>query len=244
LQSEGFVVVAVAQDAGGAETTRPWIRPTSMEDQYPQPILDLMGWDADAWRGAGPPQYPCLIDERHEVSRLYGMVNVPTAVWIDEEGRIVRPPEPAGVNEAFKAVDLATFSMPPEAIEAGSSNRNRYLAAVRDWVRRGPDSPAALPADEVRKRMVRPDDDVGARAAAHLRLAGALYRRKDLEVARPHFAEAARLRPDSWAYVRQARQLADPAAVGELDAGPEFWASLDARGPGAFYPPIELPDTA
>jgi len=68
-------VLAVAQDAGGAETTRPWIRPTSMEDQYPQPILDLMGWDADAWRGAGPPQYPCLIDERHEVSRLYGMVN-------------------------------------------------------------------------------------------------------------------------------------------------------------------------
>jgi len=131
-------VLAVAQDAGGAETTRPWIRPTSMEDQYPQPILDLMGWDADAWRGAGPPQYPCLIDERHEVSRLYGMVNVPTAVWIDEEGRIVRPPEPAGVNEAFKAVDLATFSMPPEAIEAGSSNRNRYLAAVRDWVRPRP----------------------------------------------------------------------------------------------------------
>jgi hypothetical protein len=236
-------VVAVAQDAGGAETTRPWIRPTSMDEQYPQPILDLMGWDADAWRRAAPPQYPCLIDERHQVSLLYGMVNVPNAVWIDEEGRIVRPPEPAGVNEAFKAIDLATFSMPPEAIEAGSSNRNRYFAAVRDWVRRGADSPAVLPADEVARRMGDAEAAV-APAAARFRLAQAIYKRKGLEAARPHFAEAARLWPESWAYQRQARQLADEAAVGELDAGPDFWAALAARGDGGFYPPIDLPETS
>ncbi|HET9770437.1 MAG TPA: hypothetical protein VFS16_06085, partial [Acidimicrobiia bacterium] len=175
----------------------------------------------------------------HEVSRLYGMVNVPTAVWIDEEGRIVRPTEPAGVNEAFKAVDLATFSMPPDAIEAGSSNRNRYLAAVRDWVQRGAESPAALTPDEVRRRLATSDGNV-ALAAAHFRLAQAVYKRKGLEAARPHFAEAARLRPDSWAYQRQARQLSDPVAVGELDAGPEFWAALEERGPGGFYPAIEL----
>ena len=234
-------MLAVAQDAGGVETTRPWIRPTSMEEQYPQAIRDLMGWDADAWRGAAPPQYPCLIDERHQVSRLYGMVNVPNAVWIDEAGRIVRPPEPAGVNEAFKAIDLPTFTMPPEAIEAGSSNRNRYLAAVRDWVRRGADSPAVLPAEEVQRRMGSADAGVAA-AAARFRLAQAVYKRKGLEAARPHFAEAARLRPESWAYQRQARQLADPDAVGELDAGPDFWAALEARGAGGFYPPIDLPD--
>ncbi|HEV7864370.1 MAG TPA: hypothetical protein VGR20_16805 [Acidimicrobiia bacterium] len=233
-------MLAVAQDAGGAETTRPWIRPGNMEEQYPQPVLDLMGWDADAWRGAAAPQYPCLIDERHQVSLLYGMVNVPTAVWIDEEGRMVRPPEPAGVNESFKAIDLASFSMPPEAIEIGSRQRNRYLDAVRDWVRRGPDSPAALPPDEVRSR-IGAGEPGAARAAAHFRLAAALYRRKGLEAARPHFAEAARLRPENWAYQRQARQLGHPDAVGELDAGPEFWASLEARGEGAFYPPIDLP---
>src|SRR5438270_7856863 len=216
-----------------------------MEEQYPQPMLDLMGWDADAWKGAAPPEYPCLVDERHQLALLYGMVNVPSAVWIDEEGRIVRPPEPAAVTEAFKAVDLASFSLPPDAVETGFRHRNRYLDAVRDWVRRGPDSPAALPPDEVLRRMGGGGDGAGgdrARAAAHFRVAEALYRRKDPEAAQLHFAEAARLWPENWAYQRQARQLAEPDAVGELDAGPEFWRSLDGRGEGAFYPPVDIPE--
>jgi len=69
-------VLAVAEDAGGAATTRPWIRPADIAEQYPQPILDLMGWDGPAWADAAPPEYPCLIDEKHRVSQLYGMVNV------------------------------------------------------------------------------------------------------------------------------------------------------------------------
>jgi hypothetical protein len=214
-----------------------------MEEQYPQPVLDLMGWDADAWEGAAAPEYPCLIDERHQLALLYGMVNVPTAVWIDEEGRIVRPPEPAAVSEAFKAVDLESFSMPQDAIEAGSRGRNRYFDAVRDWVRRGPDSPAALPPDEVLRRMGGSGADA-ARGAAHFRVAEALYRQKDPDAAQVHFTEAARLWPENWAYQRQGRQLADPGAVGELDAGPDFWASLEARPAGSFYPPVDLPETA
>jgi hypothetical protein len=235
--------VAVAEDAGGAATTGPWIRPSSMEEQYPQPVLDLMGWDAAAWRGAAAPEYPCLIDERHELARLYGMVNVPTAVWIDEEGRIVRPPEPAGVSESFKAIDLASFSMPPDAIEAGAGVRNRYFDAVRDWVRRGSDSPAAMAPDEVLSRMGG-DGDGPARAAAHFRVGGMLHRRNEPEAAQRHFAEAVRLWPENWAYQRQGRQLARPETVGELDAGPEFWLSLEDRGAGAFYPPLDLPGIA
>ncbi len=237
-------MLAVAEDAGGAETTRPWIRPTNMEEQYPPPVLDLMGWDAEVWQGAAPPQYPCLIDQRHEVSRLYGMVNVPTAVWIDEDGRIVRPPEPAGVNEGFRHLDLATFSMPADVVEAGVRLRRRYFDAVRDWVRRGADSPAVLPPEEVRSRMGRGARwGNPARAAAHLRVAEALYRRKDPDAAQAHFAEAARLWPENWAYQRQGRQLSDPAAVGELDAGPDFWRSVEQRGEGSYYPPVDIPDT-
>jgi alkyl hydroperoxide reductase subunit AhpC len=245
LKSEGLTVIAVAEDAGGAATTAPWIRPSSMEDQYPQPVRDLMGWADETWSKAAPPQYPCLIDERHEVSRLYGMVNVPSAVWIDEEGRIVRPPEPAGVTEAFKTLDLATFSMPAPAVESGARHRKRYVDALRDWVRRGSDSPAVVNADEITRRMggaAKWGDP--AKAAAHFRIAEALYRRKDPEAAQEHFAAAARLWPENWAYQRQARQLSDPDAVGELDAGPEFWKSLETRGPGSFYPALDLPDSA
>jgi len=179
-----------------------------------------------------------------EVALLYGMVNVPTAVWIDEDGRIVRPPEPAGVNEGFRHLDLATFSMPADAVEAGVRLRRRYFDAVRDWVRRGADSPAVLPPEEVRRRMGRGARwGNPARAAAHLRVAEALYRRKDPDAAQAHFAEAARLWPENWAYQRQARQLSDPAAVGELDAGPDFWRSVEQRGEGSYYPPVDIPDT-
>jgi hypothetical protein len=235
----------VAEDAGGAETARPWIRPSSLEEQYPQPVLDLMGWDAETWSRAAAPEYPCLIDQRHEVSRRYGLVNVPTAVWIDEDGRIVRPPEPAGVTEAFRHLDLATFSLPADKVRSGVNERRRYFDAVRDWVRRGADSPAALAPDEVLRRMGKPSVwGNPARAAAQFRLAEALYRRKDPEGAQEHFAEAARLWPENWAYQRQARQLSDPAAVGELDAGPEFFKSVEARGVGTFYPEVDLPDMA
>jgi hypothetical protein len=244
LEPDGLTVIAVAEDAGGVRSTAPWIRPSSMEEQYPRPVRDLMGWDDETWTKAGPPQYPCLVDERHEVSRLYGMVNVPSAVWIDEEGRIVRPPEPAAVTEAFRALDLATFSMPPEAVETGARHRQRYVDALRDWVRRGPDSPAALPEDEVVRRTGGEQWGDPARAAAHFRIAEALYRRKEPDAAQEHFTAAARLWPGNWSYQRQARQLSDPDTVGELDAGPEFWRSVEVRGTGAFYPAVVLPDTA
>ena len=41
------------------------------------------------------PEHPSLIDSAHVVDELFGVVNVPNGVWIDEEGMIVRPSEPA-----------------------------------------------------------------------------------------------------------------------------------------------------
>jgi hypothetical protein len=54
------------------------------------------------WITAAKPTYTKLIDEQHAVSKLYNMVNVPTGVWINEEGKIVRPNEVAFVDDRFK----------------------------------------------------------------------------------------------------------------------------------------------
>jgi len=85
MKDHGFTVLAVALDQ--PETARPWIE-------------------------AAAATYPCLIDRDHHLADLYNMVNVPQAVWIDEEGRIVRPPETAGSMDAFRAMDRKTFTIP------------------------------------------------------------------------------------------------------------------------------------
>ncbi|MGH7823430.1 MAG: hypothetical protein ACREQ9_27020, partial [Candidatus Binatia bacterium] len=75
-------------------------------------MFDFMGWDRSLSERAATPTYPCLIDRDHVVAELYGMVNVPMAAWIDEEGRIVRPAEPAGASDSFRAMNPQTFEIP------------------------------------------------------------------------------------------------------------------------------------
>ena len=43
---------------------------------------------------AAQPEHPSLIDATHQMEALFGVVNIPNVVWIDEDGMIVRPPEP------------------------------------------------------------------------------------------------------------------------------------------------------
>src|SRR5262249_56944766 len=119
-----------ALDVAGAAVVREFIRPATVGDT-PQEILDLMGWDAELAERAGMPTYPCLIDREHVVAELYGIVNVPTAVWIDEAGRIVRPPEPAGMGDGFRAMDTKTFEMPAEAAADHKRRPRVYLTALR-----------------------------------------------------------------------------------------------------------------
>lgn len=208
LKDHGFTVLAVALDA--AEAAQPWI---------------------DAAR----PAYPCLIDRDHHVADLYNLVNVPQAVWIDEAGRIVRPPETAGASDAFRTMDRTTFAMPAAAIAERQRTKSLYLEAVRDWARRGADSLHVLDDTRVAAKLGPPAPAI-AEAHAHFRLGLHLLREGAADEAQQLLARAAQLHPDSWAIWRQAA----PKDARGLASGPAFWARVDALGSRPYYPPADI----
>ena len=109
--------------------------------------------------------------------------------------------------------------------------RDRYLDAVRDWVANGPASRWALGPEQVRERMGGADPD-HARAAAYFRLGTFLHEQGRTEPAQAAFAEAKRLRPESWNFKRQAWHLEQAGKSG----GSEFWAEVKALGDRPYYP--------
>jgi tetratricopeptide (TPR) repeat protein len=208
LAARGFVILAVALDT--PEAARPWIE-------------------------AARPAYPCLIDREHHVADLYNLVNVPQAVWIDEAGRIVRPPETAGSTDGFRAMDRKTFTVPEDVLAERARVKTLYLDAVRDWVEHGATSRHVLSDAQVAARLASPDPRI-AQAHAHFRLGQHLLQQGRGDEARAQFDAAIRLHPDSWAIWRQ---TAAKDARG-LAAGPEFWARVDALGARPYYAPVDL----
>lgn len=210
LKDKNFVPIAVAFDTGGAATAGEWIRKANAT-------------------------YPALIDEQHVVAELYNMVNVPSAVWIDEAGRIVRSTETAGASDAFRSMDHTTFQLPADKIAELQTKRAVYLDALRDWAANGAASKHLLAPDEARRRLRGPSAQ-HALAAANFRLGVWLFEHGQAEAAQRWFHEAQRLRPESWNYKRQAWSLEEPGKAG----GPEFWAAVDALGDKRYYPDIEM----
>lgn len=213
MSSKGFTILAIATDT--AEAARPWIEGTK-------------------------PTYPALIDQSHHVGALYNLVNVPQAVWIDEQGTIVRPPETAGWSDAFRKRNRVTRELAPGLQAEYDRIKQLYFDAVRDWAEKGAKSEHVLDASAARAR-VRAYDGNTARAYAHFRLARALLQRGKSDEAAQHFAEASRLHPESWSLWRQAASR--DAATG-FAAGPEFWDRVDALGAKAYYPPADIKGVA
>ena len=208
LADRNFTILAIAMDTPDA--ARPWIE-------------------------AARPTYPCLIDRDHHVADLYNMSNVPQAVWIDESGRIVRPPENAGSDDGFRAMDRKTKTLSAELIAERNRIKSAYLDAVHDWAVNGQASQHVLDAQSASARVSLPDDDSAA-AHVHFRLGNHLLRRGKNDEAALHFAEASRLHPKSW---NMWRQIAQKEASG-LASGPDFWARVDALGTSHYYPPIQM----
>jgi TolA-binding protein len=209
LKDNNFVVLAVAMDSReGAEL--PWIE-------------------------AAKPEYPCLIDREHRLADIYNMVNVPQAIWIDEQGRVVRPVETAGSYEGFRAMDRSKGTMPEDVAKVTADAKKTYIAAVRDWVLKGPQSEHAFDEQHARAHVEAPDSK---RAEAHVlfRLGQALLKRGRADDAEKVFARARDLHPDSWNIWRQTY----PPNERGLAAGPEFWARVDALGKRRYYAPVDM----
>jgi hypothetical protein len=207
LKVENFAIVAVAEDSGGATAVRPWIEQAS-------------------------PSYTCLIDVNHRVAALYGMVNVPQCVWIDEAGHIARPPESAGSTDHFRRLDPVKRTLSDNDQTARNAARMAYMDAVRDWVRTGR---YALDVDLARAKLPSITPDM-ALADANFRLGIWLRQNGYPDRASLFLAEASRLHPDSWNMWRQA---ADVNEAG-LAAGPAFWDRVKALGDRPYYSPPDL----
>ena len=143
---------------------------------------------------AAKPDFTALIDDKQVVTQKYNMVNVPTAVWIDERGRIVRPNEVAFVDDRFKSF-TGMDSAP-------------YVAAIRDWAANGGSSIYVLNETQLKGRL-RPQSEDRSKADAEFVLAEYLYEQNKVADAIPHFKEAQRLAPDNWNYKRQAWALSN-----------------------------------
>jgi hypothetical protein len=204
-----FTVLAVALDAAAA--VRPWLE-------------------------AASPTFPCLVDREHRVAELYNLVNVPQAIWIDENGRMVRPPEVAGSSDGFRSSNRVTNILTDAALAERARVKAAYFDAVRDWAVRGVASPYALDAKRVMERLAVPDATI-AEAHARFRLGQLLAEQGRGDEANAQFAEAARLHPDSWAIWRQ--NAARDARGFAVNA--EFWARVDALGDRRYYPRADLP---
>ncbi len=185
------------------------------------------------WIEAAQPTYPCLIDEHHVVAALYGMTNVPSAVWIDEQGNVARPTENCGSSDAWRfSLDRQTGELAPEAAADVEERRTIYFDGVRDWARLGAESRHVLSGGNASASSSTAGADE-ARAAASFRLATHLLELDDRVGAREWLGKAAALSPRSWRIKRELWTLDDP---GNLFAG-DFWQEVDALGGEHYYEP-------
>ncbi len=205
---------------------------------------------------AAEPTHPSLLDPRHQLDSLFGVVNIPNVIWIDEQGVIVRPAEPgwppgdhypdwlrgflderdAAVEK--KAAEIEATDPELAARMRGGQDRATYPDAIRDWAHNGEASAFALTPDQVVEASADRSIDKSA-GAAHFELANHLWTAGDRDGAIVHFNQAHRLQPDNWTYKRQAWSLvgnenAGGGEMGRFNQGPLPGAEADWPFAGNF----------
>lgn len=231
LSPLGLTVVTVSLELSDPEASRPFIE-------------------------AASPTHPSLLDPKHQLDALFGVVNIPNVIWIDEDGVIVRPAEPGwppgddypdwlrsylddrDATIEAKAAEIEATDPELAARMRGGQDRLAYPDAIRDWARKGAASEFALTPDQVVAASTgrSPDESAGA---AHFELANHLWTTGDRDAAIPHFNQAHRLQPDNWTYKRQAWSLvgnenAGGGELGRFNQGPLPGAEDDWPFDGNF----------
>ena len=163
LSPKNFELIAVAEDTGGESA-------------------------AGKFYDRAHATYTTLIDQEHRVSELYQMVNVPTGVWIDEKGNVVRPGEVA-YTTGFKILGKTVGD-------------DRYVPALRDWIAKGNESEYVMSPAKLRQKTPPRSGDL-KKAELEFRLGAYLFEQSDRAGAKEHWAIAQKLDPDNWNYHRQ-----------------------------------------
>lgn len=195
LKNEKFEIIAAAQDTGGPKIANPWYDKAHVT-------------------------YTALVDAQHTVSSLYQMVNVPTGVWIDETGKIVRPPEVAYSKS--------------QRVLGQTIGDDRYAIGLADWVKNGARSEYVVSPEKVRSRLaVR---SVNERLAdAHFKLGCYFSAADKRELATEHWQQSQKLNPDDWNYHRQ------DWSFDKSNEMTNFLAKVRKLGDRPYYDPVEFP---
>jgi hypothetical protein len=200
LNDPNFVIICVAEDTGG--------------EAVAGPIFD-----------AANPTYIQVFDENHIISSAFNFINVPSAAWIDETGRIVR-------------IDEGTYARSHELgvgdqkVQFGT---DAYAPAVKDWVAKGAASRYVQSAKAV-TGSIRQFSVDEQKADAAFRLAN-LFRSHGHKDKTEHYWNLAEtLNPESINFFRQNLTLSEEGSAGEtfrkrrdtyVTQGKDYYRPLD-----------------
>jgi peroxiredoxin len=144
--------------------------------------------------------FPVLVDTDRRFADTYGLINVPTVIWLDRDRKVVRDPSPEFADDTFTEV---------HGVESGP-----HLEAVRRWVTTG-DAGDDLALNDPYPGSLSEEQ---RRARAEFRLALELARAGHDEAAARHVQVADDLAPDDFTIWRAGMQL-----VGDDPFGAEFF---------------------
>jgi peroxiredoxin len=170
--------------------------------------LDNSADEARPWIEAAAPSYPVVVDAAHVTAERYGITNVPSTVWIDEAGRVVKPPTISPGDDQFR--------------EFTKIDAVAHHDALRRWV-----NDDELPAVTEVAGAVRTADE--QLALAERRLGAWLHGHGQPDAARAHLARAVELAPWDWTVRRASIALrGEDTFLGEEFIA--FWQEWDAAG--------------